>query len=98
MAFKFQLVNIYKYSDCFEKDVAYPGNNLNALISNDNYANGEGRRYSVGECQKLCQQTESCLFFTYSPASRSCYLKDKISEKQSRSGFVSGRKECKCKL
>ena len=72
---------------------------MNAAANDKNYARGAGRQNSYEDCQKLCQETRGCMFFTYDSSDNDCYLKDNYTGRKSHSGAVSGPKycvDCKC--
>ena len=75
--------------DCFEWNTNFNGNDLD-LSPMKNVD-------SKHECQKLCQETTGCEFFTYDPNAdnpKMCYLKTSDSGRTTRKGIVSGPKFC----
>ncbi len=55
-----------------------------------NYA--EFRAHSLDECVMTCSDDGRCAAFAYHPPSRTCWLKDRISEPVRSPGMKSGRK------
>ena len=85
-------------TECFENNIEYTGNNLNNDSERPNYGLTDGKRESPKECQKLCQQTNGCLVFTYEQKRRACWLKSEDSIKKNQSGSISGRNYCEGNL
>ena len=87
------ILNLYLYptgeSDCFEWNTNFYGNDLKSE-----------KRSSRHECQKLCQDTTGCEFFTYdleAHVPQTCYLKTSANERSAKEadvGYVSGPKFC----
>jgi len=77
-------------SDCFEVDIAYPGNKF---IKNTN-------ALSPADCQKDCENTAGCVTWTWLPKSVSkgpneaCNLKATSNNRRTKKGAVSGPKTC----
>ena len=75
--------------DCFEEDVAYPGNGLKKMKAS-----------SPQDCRIACQQTDGCEAFTFREKSKkvkNCFLKDSKLEKETgvaTSGATSGDRNC----
>ena len=49
-------------------------------------------------CQKKCQQTQDCTFFTYQKSLKKCYLKSGQADSDRRTGkadLISGPRYCK---
>ena len=80
--------------DCFERDFDYYGNDINAESGHKNYARGAGKCESAQECQRLCQETEECLVFTYKTGNKECWLKSTDSGRSYRVGDISGKNFC----
>ena len=89
---------------CFEKNIVYPGNDMNGKKEHENYALGQGMRDNPEDCQHLCQQTEGCVAFTFKTKGREsggCWLKYSKSEGiqlSPKKGAISGNKYCKGKF
>jgi len=72
-------------------------NNQNCFVSNTDY-HGQDlfdlKVASASGCQRKCQITPQCVFFTYS--GKYCYLKSGVtpSNIKSRPGYTSGMKDC----
>lgn len=81
----------YISDSCYDIEIAYPGNNLNYNPWVPDYK----------ECQKECQLTDGCDFWTYYyPALENdydCYLKTSQGTPESQELTVSGSKFCQCK-
>ena len=75
--------------DCFEWNTNFDGNDLDSSPKKN--------VDSKHECQKLCQETTGCEFFTYDPKAynpKTCYLKTSDTGRVSLKGIVSGPKFC----
>ena len=79
---------------CFEIDINFVGNDINADQSDKDYGSGAGIRNSVRECQELCQSRAECNVFTYKTVSKACWLKRNEPMKLFQSGVISGPKFC----
>ena len=79
---------------CFEDNIDFRGNDINADPTDENYGRGAGKRASSNECQELCRLTEHCVFFTYKLSSSECWLKTTDSGRRSQTGAISGSKVC----
>ena len=70
-----------------EADTYYAGNTIGS---------DEGIRVhgdAPSECAKLCAETKVCLFWTYQPKTKGCWVK-KAKKKIKMMGVVSGNREC----
>ena len=79
---------------CYKGGIDLHGSDLNALQEDVNYARGSGRRSSAEECQKLCKDTELCLFFTYDSSDSDCFLKSANLGEKAVHRAISGPKRC----
>ena len=84
---------------CAEDNTAYYGNNLNMPW---NEKNGDLKSSST-ECQRTCDKTSGCNFWSWMKGRKRCYLKHSKSTRHPVHGevypgndpnFVSGPKEC----
>jgi hypothetical protein len=60
-----------------------------------NYEGGDYTRFradDVRDCKSACRRDSNCRAYTYNTSSRTCYLKDRISQPRRRSDAVSGVK------
>lgn len=72
---------------CFLENTDFPGHDVDRLL---------GKVYSAAECQRQCQGRADCSFWTYDPASNSCYMKsgDAVEAQRPCEGLVSGPRTC----
>ena len=78
------------FSACIQKDIIFVGNPLNNKFNNNDY----GRTDTAGDCQVLCQETASCVWFNWNKDQR-CYLKvAKGTETRKEPGGATGPGFC----
>lgn len=61
-----------------------------------NYEGGDYSRFRTGDvqdCKSACRRDTNCRAYTYNTSSRTCYLKDRVSQPRRRSETVSGVKD-----
>ncbi len=68
---------------CFDSGYVYTGSDIGTAVVKSTYL-----------CQKKCQQTSGCKFFTYNFATNICSLKSRYSTKKKSYTSVSGPAIC----
>lgn len=80
--------------DCTEQGIDYLGNDLNINKDDIDWYNGPGKRDSVEGCHLLCKRRAECMFFTYLPTQKQCFLKTSDSGRTNKAHLISGKKYC----
>ena len=72
--------------ECAEENIDYSGSDLHKKAKSAKDA---------GACQRLCQGTANCAFWSYKKVGNECWLKTSDKGKAPQSGATSGPAYCK---
>ena len=74
---------------CFENDKRYVGHPLNKPMGNNDY----GATKDAFVCQKLCQNTDGCMWFNLD-VNQHCWLKTARGKGEGEPGSITGPVNC----